>query len=78
MALDGSGWPHISYYNWTDGMLEYAYLDAEGWHFESVDASYYGASSSLALDGLGGLTLAIIRPYGRPEARLPRYRQLAS
>jgi hypothetical protein len=71
MALDADGWPHISYHNWTDNTVEYAYLDAGGWHFESVEPSYFGTSTSLALDSSGwphisyrqGLTVGLRHAY---------------
>jgi hypothetical protein len=54
LALDGSGWPHVSYLEWVNYDLRYAYRDASGWHIETVDtAGYVGHYTSLALDGSG-------------------------
>ncbi len=51
LALDASGWPHISYYDFTNHDLKYAYKDASGWHIETVDSTgRVGAYTSLALD----------------------------
>ncbi len=54
LALDGSGYPHISYMDWYSGDLKYAYMDASGWHSATVDAEGdVGGYNSLALDGSG-------------------------
>jgi hypothetical protein len=54
LALDGSGYPHISYYDDTNADLKYAYEDAAGWHTETVDETGdVGRYTSLALDGSG-------------------------
>jgi len=45
LALDGDGFPHISYTGY-DGLM-YAYEDTAGWHIERVDS---GDNPSLALD----------------------------
>ena len=37
LALDGNGYPHISYDDETNSDLKYAYRDASGWHSEKVD-----------------------------------------
>ena len=52
LALDGGGYPHISYYNWNYSSLKYAYEDASGWHSnQTVDAQGdVGEYNSLALD----------------------------
>jgi hypothetical protein len=53
IALDAAGWPHISYYDFGNGDLKYAYKDAGGWHVETVDsAGNTGGYTSLALDAL--------------------------
>jgi uncharacterized repeat protein (TIGR01451 family) len=61
LALDGEGYPHISYYaSWSYDPygpvrdLKYAYLDATGWHTQTVDSEGdVGEYNSLALDGAG-------------------------
>jgi hypothetical protein len=54
LALDASGYPHISYYDSTSEDLKYAYEDAVGWHIETVDSlGSVGEYTSLALDGSG-------------------------
>ena len=55
IALDSSGYPHISYYDVNNGDLKHAWRDAEGWHTERVDTIglLLGMSSSIALDSSG-------------------------
>ncbi|MBC8447726.1 MAG: carboxypeptidase regulatory-like domain-containing protein [Chloroflexi bacterium] len=54
LALDGSGYPRISYYDNTHGDLKYAYRDASGWHTEIVDSGgWVGLDTSLILDNDG-------------------------
>ncbi len=60
LALDEGGYPHISYYDATNGALKYAYQDALGWHIETIDSGYLplwgeeiGRFTSLALDESG-------------------------
>ena len=51
LALDSSDYPHISYYNYTDGDLKYAAWDGSSWNIEVPDsAGSVGYCSSLALD----------------------------
>jgi hypothetical protein len=51
LALDESGYPHISYYDTTHDDLKHAYQDASGWHIETVDSEGgVGWDTSLALD----------------------------
>ena len=38
LALDNSGYPHISYYDRGQGDLKYVYQDENGWHIETVDS----------------------------------------
>jgi len=54
LALDGTGFPHISYYDRVNGNLRYANRDASGWHVETVDsAGDIGKYTSIALDEAG-------------------------
>ena len=54
LALDESGYPHISYCDRQNDDLKYAYQDASGWHLETVDCEGdVGKSTSLVLDGDG-------------------------
>ncbi len=67
LALDGLGFPHISYYDVTNSDLKYAYRDAEGWHIQTVDSEgYAGAYTSLALDADG---LPHIGYYGNGDLK---------
>ena len=51
LALDTNGYPHISYRDWTNGDVKYAYQDASGWHISIIDSiGYVGYHTSLALD----------------------------
>jgi hypothetical protein len=51
LVLDSAGRPHISYYDYGEDDLMYAYRGDSGWVTETVDyAGYYGAYTSLALD----------------------------
>jgi hypothetical protein len=51
IALDSSGRPHISYYDYFKDDLKYAYRGDSGWVTETVDsAGSVGAYTSLALD----------------------------
>lgn len=54
LVLDGSGYPHISYYDNTYDALKYAWHNGVSWHVEKVDClGRVGEYSSLALDGSG-------------------------
>ena len=54
LELDATGYPHISYYDHTNGDLKYAYQDASGWHTETVDSmGDIGQYTSLELDSSG-------------------------
>jgi hypothetical protein len=49
--VDASDNPHISYYDWTNGDLKYAFYDGSAWQIESVDTEgYVGYQASIALD----------------------------
>jgi len=51
LALDSSGFPHISYIDATNEALKYTYQDSGGWHTITVDNSeQIGWGTSLALD----------------------------
>jgi hypothetical protein len=52
LALDSSGYPHISYYDHTPNYdLKYARWDGDTWRIETVDSEgYVGKFTSLALD----------------------------
>ena len=51
IALDKNGWPHISYYDTTNGDLKYAYWTGENWEIEAVDnEGRVGQYTSIALD----------------------------
>ena len=51
LALDGDGYPHISYFDLDNWDLKYAYQDATGWYIETVDSEgAVGRDTSLALD----------------------------
>jgi len=57
LALDGSGYAPISYFDVTNEDLKYAYQDAAGWHIRTVASQgVVGEYSSLALNKEG-------RPY---------------
>ncbi len=54
LVLDGSGQPHISYYDWTNHDLRYAFRDAGGWHTATVDSTGdVGRYTAITLDGSG-------------------------
>jgi len=64
IALDSQGFPHISYYDFTNKDLKYAYKDASGWHIETVDSKGdVGQSTSIALRKLGLRELPHISYY---------------
>jgi len=52
LALDAAGYPHISYRDWTNKTLKYAYYDGSNWLLETVPGAGYisGGGTSLALD----------------------------
>ncbi|MFC2051037.1 hypothetical protein ACFLTN_07705, partial [Chloroflexota bacterium] len=54
LALDDSGYPHISYYDGTNGDLKYASYNGTAWNIQTVDsAGDVGRATSLALDATG-------------------------
>jgi len=51
LALDSSGYPHISYNNWGDVDLKYAVWNGASWELQTVSSNgYVGEYTSLALD----------------------------
>ncbi len=51
LALDSSGKPHISYYDWRNGNLRYASWTGSTWNIQTIDAvGDVGYSTSLKLD----------------------------
>ena len=54
MVLDASDYPHISYYDATNGDLKCGFLNSSGWYTETVDyIGNVGQYTSLALDTAG-------------------------
>jgi hypothetical protein len=54
LAIDSVGYPHISYYDWTNGDLKYAKSTGSSWSIETVDSTGdVGQYTSLALDTSG-------------------------
>ncbi len=54
LALDGSGYPHISYIDWDNGPLKYAAWNGTSWDIQTVDGTAdVGYGTSLALDASG-------------------------
>ena len=57
IAVDGSGYPAIVYYDEAGDALKYAYRDGSGWHLSTI-ATGCGEYSSLAFDGSGNAHVA--------------------
>ena len=54
LALDVDGLPHISYYDYGNGALKYAFWDGDVWNVEIVDSDgNVGRYTSIALDDDG-------------------------
>jgi hypothetical protein len=54
LALDANGYPHISYYDYTNYNLKYAAWNGSTWNIQTVDNDLdVGEYSSLALDSSG-------------------------
>jgi len=54
IALDNEGWPHISYQDYENQDLKYAWKDAAGWHVEVVASEgKVGQSTSIVVDSSG-------------------------
>jgi hypothetical protein len=68
LALDGSGRPHISYYDKDNGDLKYAWHDGLVWHVETIDSEGdVGEYTSLALDGAGRPHISYHHCRSRPS-----------
>jgi hypothetical protein len=52
LELDGQGAPHISFWDWNNNDLMYAFKDGSTWFIEVVDSTG-GGSISLELDDIG-------------------------
>ena len=50
LALDSNDRPHISYFDPTNGDLNYTFYDGVLWHNETVDSGGFSHSNSIALD----------------------------
>jgi PKD repeat protein len=54
LALDASGNPHISYYDYKYGIIKYAKWTGSAWDISTIDSAGINyQSTSLKLDGLG-------------------------
>jgi len=54
IAVDSSGYPHISYHDYTSGALKYAHFNGSTWNIQTVDpVGNGGGGTSIALDGNG-------------------------
>ncbi len=59
VVLDARGYPHISYYDSTNGDLKHAVWNGSSWDIQTVDsAGDVGAWTSLALDASGYLHIS--------------------
>ncbi|MBN1485941.1 MAG: hypothetical protein JXA37_14605, partial [Chloroflexia bacterium] len=72
LALDRTGYPHISYCSYGQfsescTTLKYAHYDGASWQIETVDEANTGAYSSLALDRGGHPHISY---YSEPDAEL--------
>ncbi|HDH04780.1 MAG TPA: choice-of-anchor D domain-containing protein [Nitrospirae bacterium] len=66
LALDTAGKPHISYHDWTNANLKYAYYDGGAWQTETVDTGREGGRyPSLALDASGKPHISYLHTYNR-------------
>jgi hypothetical protein len=54
IAIDASGYPHISYYDASKADLKYAHMDGSGWHVQRIDSmATKGLYTSIAIDQFG-------------------------
>lgn len=68
LKLDGSGWPHISYYQPLDQALWYARWDGSGWHTELVASGNVGRGNSLAFNPAGKPYISYVHSSGSSPA----------
>jgi Leucine-rich repeat (LRR) protein len=55
LALDSADNLHISYYDWTNSILKYAFNDGGSWQISTIDSSgNVGPSSSIKVDEMTG------------------------
>jgi hypothetical protein len=60
LALDGSGGPAISYYDYVNQDLEFARWNGSAWDMETVEGSgHNGPNPSLALDSAGNPVIGV-------------------
>ncbi|MCK5600091.1 carboxypeptidase regulatory-like domain-containing protein [bacterium] len=50
--LDSNGYPHISYYDSTNGWLKYAFWNGSNWNYTVLDSSGTGMHTSIKIDAL--------------------------
>ena len=65
IALDASGNPHVSYYDYTNGNLKYALWTGSTWNIETVVHSVgdVGSYTSIALDSSGNSHISFLYSY---------------
>lgn len=81
IAVDGQGFPHISYHSvWAGGDLRYARWNGASWELQTVDAEgYAGWRQSLALDRHGHPHIAYQwDDGGQPRLQALRYAHLGA
>ncbi len=65
LAVDASGYPHISYWYFPSDNLEYASWNGTSWDVQTVDSAWVvGPGNSLALDASGYAHISYLDRYG--------------